>query len=116
MVLFGARLTVGALLTCLQRPAGSRDCCSRAQSLPGIESACKIGEVAKAGAPQNAGCDGTAIAAFAMDDEQFVAIQFPSSISQLTKGNPHGVLHCASYDFTALAHIEYRNVVFFLFQ
>src|SRR5207253_9583543 len=49
--------------------------CCVGQGLPSIEPARKIGNVAKPGAPQDTGRDRAAVAALAMDDEQFAAIQ-----------------------------------------
>ena len=53
---------------------------SLTHGLPSVEPARKIGDVAKPGPPQNAGCNRAAIAAFAMNDEEFVAIQLRRSI------------------------------------
>src|SRR5438445_12475508 len=81
-----------------------------------IEPARKIGNVAKPGAPQDTGRDRAAVAALAMDDEQFAAIQLRDSIRQLSQGNPDGILHSARLDFTGLADSQYRNVVLLFCQ
>src|SRR5437899_3263240 len=90
--------------------------CCVGQGLPSIEPARKIGNVAKPGAPQDTGRDRTAIAALAMYDEQFAVGEFRGSIRQLSQGNPDGILHSASRDFTRLADIQYRNAVPLFFQ
>src|SRR5207237_1543207 len=90
--------------------------CCVGQGLPSVEPARKIGNVAKPGAPQDTGRDRAQVAALAMDDEQFAAIQLRDSIRQLSQGNPDGILHSAGLDFTGLADIQYRNVVLLFFQ
>src|SRR5438876_1237655 len=89
--------------------------CCVGQGLPSIEPARKIGNVAKPGAPQDTGRDRAAVAALAMDDEQFAAIQLRDSIRQLSQGNPDGILHSAGLDFTGLADIPVSQRGPFLF-
>jgi hypothetical protein len=58
--------------------------CSRLKALrhlmlrrfPGVEAARQVRNVAEAGTTQNTRRDGTAIAAFAVHDQKFLAIQF----------------------------------------
>src|SRR5207245_11305225 len=90
--------------------------CCVGQGVPSIETARKIGNVAKPGAPQDTGRDRAAVAALAMYDEKFAVGEFRSSIRQLSQGNPDGILHSAGLDFTGLADIEYRNVVLLFLQ
>src|SRR3989475_27999 len=90
--------------------------CCVGQGLPSIEPARKIGNVAKPGAPQDTGRDRAAVAALAMDDEQFAAIQLRDSIRQLSQGNPDGILHSAALFFPGPGDIKSRNVVLLFSQ
>ena len=44
--------------------------------LPGVVAAGEVGDLVKAGAAKDAGCDGAAIAALAVDDDEPGGVEF----------------------------------------
>src|ERR1700722_18248399 len=59
--------------------------------LPGVEAAGEIGDFTEACAAQDAGGDGAAITALAVDDEELAGVEFAGSVGQLAQRDPDGV-------------------------
>ena len=85
------------------------------RGLPCVETASEIRYFAKAGAAQDAGGNGAAITAFAVDDEEFAGVELVSSVTELTERNANRVFDGAERDLARFPDVEYRKMVFFLF-
>src|ERR1700740_2247902 len=72
----------------------------------GIEAADEVGDVFVSSAAQQAGGDGTAIAAFAVNDEQLVRVEFGGAGLQLAQRDPLRVFDHAAVSLGYFADIE----------
>ena len=84
-------------------------------SLPGVEPTGKIGDFAEAGATQDAGGNGAAIAAFAVDDEELVGVEFAGAVGQLTKRDTDGVFYGSGFNLARFADVKDGKMVLFFF-
>ena len=89
-------------------------CVLEVGSFPGVEAAGKVGDLAETGAAQDAGCDGAAIAALAVHDDEFAGVDFAGAVDELTHRNAAGVFE-RGFDFAVFADIEDGDVVVFFF-
>ena len=83
--------------------------------LPGVEAAGEVGDVAEAGAAQDAGRDGAAIAALAVDDDEFGGVELAGVFGELAERDADGVFEGSGLDFAGLADVKDGEVVPSLF-
>ena len=80
--------------------------------MPCVEAAGEVGDLAEAGAAENAGRDGAAIATLAVDDNELAGVEFVGSIGELAQRDANGVFEGAGLDFAGLADVEDGDVSF----
>ena len=83
--------------------------------LPGVEAAGEVGDVAEAGAAEDAGRDRTAIAALAMDHDEFRWIELACVFGELTERNSDGVFERSGLNLAGLAHVKDGEVALLFF-
>ena len=82
---------------------------------PGVVATGEVGDLLEAGAAQDAGGDGAAIAALAVDDDELGGVEFGGAVGELAERDADGVFEGSGFDFAGLADVEDGEVVLLFF-